>query len=231
MKSLLFTETNYNLVRRGIKTQTRRTGGLEFINMNLNHSKLLGWENDPDVSVNNIDGHRLLKGTYPIFDTYAYCDYDKMYINPRFQQGEIVYVKEPYILDKQKVYYLYDRKTGLDYKWKNKLFMPEKYARLFIKIKEIGCERVNEICNWNYYCEGIISSDGDCWGKFKKLWNSINNKWQYNKKFDVWLCYPYDEETPIPKIPKKADSEECIACINPYVFIYEFEKFNNNLKK
>ena len=75
-------------------------------------------------------------------------------VNPRYQIGETVYLKEPYQiiykswdssgepLELDFIEYRYDRENlDPDFIWKNKMFMPERYARRFIKITNIRVER------------------------------------------------------------------------------------------
>ncbi len=99
---------------------------------------------------------------------------------PRFKVGEIVFLKEPYkqltfeypkeIKGKSAVIYKYDAicGTGNNIKWKNKMFMPEKYARHYIEITEVVSERLNEITEDGAIAEGIIK-DGKGWKSYDKI--------------------------------------------------------------
>jgi hypothetical protein len=141
-----------------------------------------------------------------------------------------VYLKEPYVpnyFDNGNTAYKY-----LDWNpiaaelvpephWKNKLFMPEKYARYLIKITRVRCERLMDITADDVQAEGV-----DYLGKlpvmlpkklteqqlhelattiarheYAKLWDSINVKW--NRAHDDYRGLMFQD--------------------NPYVWVYEFE--------
>jgi len=79
-------------------------------------------------------------------------------IQPKYKVGEIVYLKEPYCLNcESKPCYKYDKQESLCglWKWKNKLFMPEKYAQYFIEITGVRYERLKDISDEDCMKEGI----------------------------------------------------------------------------
>ena len=85
-------------------------------------------------------------------------------VTPRYQVGEILYLKEPYACKypyKFSCLYKYANDclayTGL--KWQNKQSMPEKYARYFIEITGVRCERLQEISDEDCLKEGICKVD------------------------------------------------------------------------
>jgi hypothetical protein len=92
-------------------------------------------------------------------------DWHGRQVKPRYNIGEIVYLKEPYaFIDdyfvqgaKQIVYkfddnvHRYPSEKGF---WKNKLFMPAKHARYFIQITDIGVERAQDISEKDAIAEG-----------------------------------------------------------------------------
>ncbi|RNC66455.1 hypothetical protein [Proteiniphilum sp. X52] len=104
-------------------------------------------------------------------------------INPRYKVGEIVYLKEPYYVHKmsnpfvtqtwsETIYKYGDDPDVVTYmeellgieRWQNKLFMPEKYARHFIKITAVRAERLQDISEEDCLLEGIQVTfyDPDC---------------------------------------------------------------------
>ncbi len=83
---------------------------------------------------------------------------DEWVMIPRYNIGEVVYIKEPYCFDGMgsiKYQYLTPKDERKFYKWKNKLFMPAKHARLHIKILDIRVERFSDISERSVKNEGI----------------------------------------------------------------------------
>lgn len=90
---------------------------------------------------------------------------------PRYNKGEVIFLKEPYVDDclQGEIKYKYS-KEDIDYLisagfedevkipgfWKNKLFMPESVARHFIKITDVRAERLQDISDEDCIKEGII---------------------------------------------------------------------------
>lgn len=77
-------------------------------------------------------------------------------LNSRYRIGETLFLKEPYMIDnKGAVHYKYSA-VNLDQKiWKNKLFMPEHYARYFIGIMDKRQEYLQDITEEECIKEGI----------------------------------------------------------------------------
>jgi hypothetical protein len=91
-------------------------------------------------------------------------------------------------------------------KWKPSLFMPKEACRIFLKIKNIRVERLNDITDNDSISEGIqeftkdntvlkYGLDGWNWSEmprkakdgFLKLWESINGKESLNSNPWVWV--------------------------------------------
>ena len=129
---------------------------------------------------------------------------DKLtHIKPRYKVGETVYLKEPYLVREkneqfeEKVFYKYD---GIPtHIWKNKLFMPEEYARHFIEITGVRCERLRDISDEDCMKEGVekcgigfinlidmnlYTSKRDC---FAALIDKINGKDTWDSNPFVWV--------------------------------------------
>lgn len=92
--------------------------------------------------------------------------------------------------------------------WKPSIHMPKEYARLFLRVKDVRIERLNEISEEDLYSEGIIPHSpqdcpcnyteypcDSCWnysehedmkGQFKELWESIYGKGSFNDDY-VWV--------------------------------------------
>ena len=171
MKGIMFTEDLFPKVVSREKDQTRRTGGLDFVNEYLEDEdyKKLGFipkfrrmETNPDVA--DIKGNSIIwKGLYPCFFILN-TEYEYYYLKPRYQLNEIVYIKEPFYIISTffgvtPITYKYlssqERIYCREYKWKNKRTMPAKYARYFIKITDIRCERLYDISEEDAKAEGV----------------------------------------------------------------------------
>ena len=108
-------------------------------------------------------------------DANEYTGENLILVNPRYKVGETVYLKEPYhVFDEENNLCLYkyppkeDWMTDKEFSdivhslselkgWHNKLFMPEKYARYFIKITNVRAERLQDISEEDCIREGITS--------------------------------------------------------------------------
>lgn len=131
-------------------------------------------------------------------------EFVEMRLNPRYKKGEIVYLKEPWLLErkypnaplshphskKMVPVYAYDKQPQVRkiLKWKNKLFMPEQYARYFIEILEVRAERVQDITNEDAWCEGVCDSpEYNCVGYFSTKWWEIYGMSSWTKNPWVWV--------------------------------------------
>jgi len=108
--------------------------------------------------------------------------------------GETVYYKADYT-DRQ----IKDLFTDLDLKWKPSIHMPRSAARLFLTVKSVRVERLQEITDADAVAEGCIDYKGiigdlkfedvleyevSARNSFAELWDSIYlktlNQWQRN---------------------------------------------------
>lgn len=85
-------------------------------------------------------------------------------------------------------------------KWKPSIFMPKEACRIFLKIKSIKVERLQDISEENSRKEGVkhlipnwkdYTEKAPChytaYGSFKSLWCSINNEKTWKDNPWVWL--------------------------------------------
>lgn len=91
---------------------------------------------------------------------------------PKYKVGETLFLKEPYQFNyhlvqqsisyeptSEDIVYKFLKNTStsemLEEKWENKLFMPEKFARYFIKITAVKKEKLHDISEIDAIKEGI----------------------------------------------------------------------------
>ena len=190
MKGIIFSEAIFKAVIEGRKTQTRRIMKTQPIEV---------WDGVPIKSAS---------------DTIAIYKEIKL----RYKVGEVVYLKEPY-------QYVGGYNAGIKYKydndeninlivgiiWKNKLFMPEKYARYFIEITDVRVERVQDISEEDCLKEGILC----------KKFIGDNSKYFYETPTISSGFYDTPQQAYaalIDKINGKGTWEA-----NPFVWVYEFK--------
>lgn len=182
MKGIMFKEDLFNAILEGRKTQTRRV--------------VKPQPEDTD------DYHRQM------VDGVMHWHFQGMLVShllkPRYNPGEVVYLKEPYFLAiDDRIWYKYNihTKSGFDpafNDWKNKMFMPESAARHFINISAVRVERLQDITTSSIWAEGVdngktnpkmgMRHDNMQRMVWQELWDSINkppHQW-YDKPF-VWV--------------------------------------------
>jgi len=143
-------------------------------------------------------------------------EYDRAYedFKPRYKICEIVYLKEPYIqaIDK-KNHCQYKFKTSENYNYtdgycENKLTMPAKHARYFIKITGVRCEKLQGISRHDCEKEGIapVWENGFVVGRSSKM-----DKITYETPSEAYVAL-------IDRTKGKGTWDS-----NPFVFIYDFQ--------
>lgn len=98
-------------------------------------------------------------------------------MRPRYLPGELVYVKEQYCHDcLDQICYDRGESECEHVTWHSPLFLPEKFARTFLRIKDVRPERLQDITEEDAKAEG--AKDVDLNGGFRvgyaQLWDSIN---------------------------------------------------------
>ena len=121
----------------------------------------------------------------------GYSDGHYTSFKPRYRVGEIVYLKEPYRLEKidaglYKIHYQFGSERIIDVHkfavkpikianifsaqkraksgFANKLFMPEWCARYFIKITAVRSEWLQDISDEDCLKEGVVQREPGIWG-------------------------------------------------------------------
>jgi hypothetical protein len=139
--------------------------------------------------------------------------YNRMPIKP----GDILYVRETFTADRDGNY-IYKSEPMFNYcspgdfawDWKPSIHMPRKAARLFLEVKSVRVERLQEITEADAKAEGSFLDRCECLPRkndktpleklfsqtqcvklhgyeFKALWNSINAKRGYSWESNPWV--------------------------------------------
>jgi hypothetical protein len=150
MQGIMFIEYLFHRTVRGLKTQTRRTGGLQKVNDDPTDWELMRFAL----------GHAKF--------TQRFNAINEVYCKPKYALNSIIYLKEPIlVLDNFKdhpeldCFYFFDQaakaRAAFKGRWTNKMFMPASRARHFIQITDIRVERLQDISDKDCLAEGIES--------------------------------------------------------------------------
>lgn len=213
MKGILFIEDMFQMVLAGVKTETRRIATEDV------HHKLVNFNLDNEALFENLQNGELFV------------------LKPRYKVNDIVYLKEPYqfnyhLVQKDILYepnqkdivYKYISNTGmsemLEEKWKNKLFMPEKYSRFKIQIINVDIQELNQISNQSAINEGIAEL--------------LQSSMQLAMNGRLFRDYSIKKERIMDGVNPVKSYETLWNYINkdvtfksnPYVWVYSFRIFN-----
>ena len=206
MKGICFKESLFNSVVKEQKTQTRRLIDKE----------------DKFIIDCGFDGEMQYVNLYDKITG----DFVKE-AEERYKVGETIYLKEPYALNIQssknitadkfernaKILYRYAGHAIPEplFRWKNKLFMPAKYARYFIEITSVRCERIQDISEEDCLKEGIL----------KTINYSSNREYGWEEGQRDYYTTQQAYTALIDKINGKGTWES-----NAWVWVYDFKLVN-----
>ena len=189
MKPIIFSTPMVQAILDGRKTQTRRV-------VKINGCPITSPKESLELTKEGLIYHSFcsMSGYYKLL-----C-----------QPGDILWVRETWLKADDGYYYKADIKVPSEsenlrktygYKWRPSIFMPREAARIFLLVKDVRVERLQDITEEDAIAEGIrIGIGGEpyfsCRDAFVALWNSINTK----------RGYGWDT--------------------NPWVWVYEFEKIS-----
>lgn len=189
-RPILFSTPMVQALIEGTKTQTRRTKGLEDLNESkgfnsfevINDGGVIKWLLKPTSH-----GWCKLKCPYKVDDVlwvresfYYAANWD--HATPRLLSsiGEEVNYKAndsnysiPKPLHKGKL--------------RPSIFMPKEACRIFLKIKSIRVERLNEISSRDAQQEGLSENGEGFVQRFETLWKSINGRDSWDKNPFVFV--------------------------------------------
>ena len=189
-KPILFSTDMVQAILDGRKTMTRRLSGLEKLNKNptcyRTYFRL-------PISNGNVD--------FVIRDKK---DGSETALKPRYNKHDILYVKETHTIIDGTIVYRADAPASTNIKWKPSLFMKKEYARIFLEVTNVRCERLHDITDEDARYEGV-KRQGD-------FYNYIHNTYslEFPKKSFMTLWFTING----------VDSWDG----NPWVFVYEFKR-------
>ena len=137
-------------------------------------------------------------------------------IYPRYQVGDLIWIKETWgrcdfpgtdtAFGRIKIVYRADGETKYDIdQWRSARFMPKRAARLWLVVKKVRPERLQQISEEDAIAEGVTVPTGleilvRYYGgskyrvAFSSLWDSINgNRYPYKSNPMVWV-YGYERK-------------------------------------
>lgn len=171
MKPILFSTPMVQAILEGRKTQTRRVVKPQPIKKG--HFWTLdgaGWSSSSVVPV------------------YGHSLYTRMPYKP----GDILWVRETWYLETfygahSYVYRAsepnYPVNVGAgQHGWRPSIFMPQDVARIFLRVKEVRVEKVQDITEEDTINEGVNNKE-----KFALLWDKLNKKRGYGWEANPWV--------------------------------------------
>jgi hypothetical protein len=199
MQGILFNEPTGMLsdTIKGIKTKTRRLGGLKKVNKSPDSWWIAAY---PPYTEGNDFIFTRKKGKKAII-----C-------RPRFSIGEIVYIKESSLLGKQNRIWRVDVSDKIkkgNKGWSNPMFEAGKNARHHIKILSIKVERLQQITEEDAISEGVLVIQDDKAGKLYK--NYLGERLSEKTAKDSFASL-------IDKIDGRGTWKK-----NPWVWVYEYK--------
>lgn len=139
---------------------------------------------------------------------------------PRYDVGDNLWVREtfceiPYEYERIPIggghitlpKYAYRADSKIDYTgiWRPSIHMPREAARLFLLVKAVRVERLQDITHVDAQCEGVeMASDDELQeygyrAGFKQLWDSLNAKRGYSWESNPWVWVIEFERTEVPR--------------------------------
>jgi len=136
------------------KNQTRRTKGLDVININPDKWSLLtSFDNPEDLQ----SAFYFKNGKKD--QQYLQFKSDDKYFDAKvpYQVDEIIWVRETFVkcIFSSFWYKASHQLPGDCWKWNPSIHMPKKACRIFLKVTEVRVERLKDITVWSAEAEGV----------------------------------------------------------------------------
>lgn len=220
LRPILFSTDMVRAILEGRKTQTRRLNGLKYINEIPNAWFQVGiretgrfWDSTKEACPNP------LSIKYGFSKVARPSNSESVYINcPYGKPGDFLWVREAWRLTQPygPEDYHFGYKSGdfssweasekFDFStpdiWKPSIHMPFEAARIFLRIKSVRVERLQDITEIDAFAEGIqtlepneayydykkqAGSYATARGSFTSLWEKINGESSWNANPWVWV--------------------------------------------
>lgn len=217
IKPILFCTDMVQAILDGRKTMTRRiakripeeTHRVEQISDNEFEAYWGGYV--PDLK-GFVDGSTIIKSPYQPGDILWVRE--TWYKNYPHEYGRYWYRADGEEIDMPTIYggtAIYGKADGL--KWRPSIFMPRDAARIFLKVKGVRVERVQEITEDDAIAEGV----GDLF--FEEIGYSNN------PKYDLLMEWKTLEREQFELLWDSINAKRGYGWdINPWVWVYEFER-------
>jgi len=114
-----------------------------------------------------------------------------------WQPGDILWVREtwcknpvstgyPYCYKASEDSWIYDNMEGM---WRPSIHMPREAARIFLRVKNVRVEKLQEIMPDDVLQEGLwdVGTETGALDSFAELWNNINAKRGYGWSVNPWI--------------------------------------------
>jgi hypothetical protein len=188
-KPILFSTPMVQGILEGRKTQTRRVVKPQ---PPADIDKLIGPEiYEPAIT----DRCGELKKGKPIFG--AYDEWGEYGVKSPYAPGDVLWVRETWAEDSGKYYYKASRDCGDRCgKWRPSIHMPREASRLFLAVKNVRVERVQEIGANDCQMEGVKPFTYCCdptdladyyRDAFRELWDATYSKRGYGWDTNPWV--------------------------------------------
>jgi hypothetical protein len=194
-KPILFSTPMVQAILDGRKTQTRRV--VKDISIEENQHGTFSYKAKAASGI-NISKEDLISDFLGIGSFCKYSVGDVLWVRETFRVMINCETKEfahfDYLAGEEEFYkYLEDKKVKV--KWKPSIFMPKEACRLFLQVKNIRVERLQEISEEDAIAEGakhgrfygLGQIGGSTREGFFELWETINKKGSVNKNPWVWV--------------------------------------------
>ena len=188
---ILFTVEMVKAIREGRKSVTRRVIKLPY------RAPPLRWEYD------GISGDE-----HAFVLTNGTTNYDYHFVKPRYNVGDLLWVKETWAYYPDENHVVYKAREGIELEqqgidlrgcWKSSRFMFKKFARTWLEVVSVRPERLRDMAFNDIRREGLECPEHDFDGgfccspckslakAFIYLWDSINAKRGYSWESNPWV--------------------------------------------
>ncbi|WP_329805443.1 hypothetical protein [Flavobacterium facile] len=210
MHPILFNTEMVQAILQGRKTQTRRTKGLNIINIDPSD-----WKIEQLKSLwakSDINGFKKLKKPYEVGDV--------LWVRENFYsiESENHWSVSQMVMCESKIFYAADIQNHETIrplhrgKSRPSIHMPKTFARIFLQIKDVRIEKLNDISDKDSIAEGINTEN--CEGKECYYFYPSNDL-----RDDSYLDSP---KTSFYSLWNSINGEKAWA-LNPWVWVVEFE--------